>query len=109
MSESRIPDQTISVRLPRKQGKIQHSFIPKIRVELFGAYQFRTNHNRLKRNFYPRPPSRTEERRQWYQTMFRLRLDGRWYGERKYTFLDRAAIAGLLLDAEQLTQIRGRK
>ena len=101
MSELRIRDQKITIEMPRIQGKIQHGLCPKKKIELFGAYQFRTKHNRMTRNFHPTVPILSEDKEAWYLNMFRLRIDGKWHpsGGKKYVFLSRAEISVLLLEA----------
>ena len=100
MSEHRIPDQTIIVKLPRKNGKILHGTLPKKKYELFGAYQFSAEFNRAERNFSPSPPVRNIERTEWYGEMFRLRIDGKWHcpGGAKYEFFTGDQVAKLLLE-----------
>lgn len=98
-NEPRLPDQIISVRAPRINGTIQHGLLPKMRVELFGAYQFRTAHNRKNRNFYPRVPIKKQEKEYWYRSMFRLRINGKWYGtaKAKYHFYSMGQVIEVLL------------
>lgn len=97
-NEPRISDQVISVRAPRVGCKIQHELLPKMRVEIFGAYQFRGKHNRVARNFSPKPPVRAVDRDKWYHTMYRLRIDEAWYSPSnvKYTFFTMQQVIELI-------------
>ncbi len=98
-NEHRIPDQTISIKMGRIRGTIQHGLLPKKRVEIFGAYQFKTAHNRLEANFYPKVPIDADEKKRWYENRFRLRVDGKWHMShgKKYVFLTRKQVSEFLL------------
>lgn len=98
-NEFRIPDQVITVKAPRFQGKIQHELIPAMKIKLYGAYQFRKNHNRLNRNFHPPVPIKYDQKELWYSSMYRLKIDGTWYrpGNAKYQFFTVAEVLKLIL------------
>lgn len=99
-NEPRIPDQIISVRTPRVKRVIQHDLFPEMKVEMFGAYQFKDKHNRMDRNFRPTVPIGFEERKEWYNSMFRLRINGKWHvpGKTKYVFFSKEEVGRLLVD-----------
>jgi len=99
MSELRIPDQTIIVKMPREKGKIIHGALPKRKIEMFGAYQFCSEYDIVERNFQPSPPVFLPNKIKWRDRMFRLRINGKWYSPsgKKYEFFTKAEIAELLL------------
>lgn len=100
MSEIRIADSIIIIKLPRTNGKINHQCCPSKKVEIFSAEQFRKNHRRMDNNFYPKVPIQLRVKRIWYDTMYRLRIGGKWYNPNggKYEFFDKAGIANILVD-----------
>lgn len=69
-------------------------------VELFPAKSFRYNWNPRLRNFDPAPPLRDADREdwwKWWEKLYRVRLNGKWYGEKQFTFMTEIEAAGLLL------------
>jgi len=102
MSDPRIADRVVHVKMPRNKGKIEHGFVPSKKYEMFGAYQFRIKHDRKNRNFSPTVPIRREEKEEWYLGMYRLKINGRWYKPDglKYVFLSPAEIALILVGLE---------
>lgn len=100
MSELRIPDKALSVKNARIMGKIQHGKLPTKRIEMYGAYQFSSEHDRLERNFKPRPPVYPPNRRNWLNTMYRLRINGKWYSPNgvKYEFFSKDQISDMLFE-----------
>ncbi len=97
MSEQRIPDMAFTRTIARENGKIKSGLCKSTRFEVYGAWQFS---QRLDgKNFSGDMPARKSARKEFYKTMFRLRIDGRWYmpGGRKYVFLTLEEIAKMLL------------
>lgn len=91
MSEIRIPDEVI---LRNNQGKIS----PKTcKYELFQATQFAWRWTPLQRGkFHPSPPLNTERRQEFWLSRYRVRLNGRWVGDSKYTLFSREQIADMI-------------
>lgn len=97
MSEQRIPDMAFTRTIAREKSKIQNGSGKSTRFEVYAAWQFS---QRLDgKNFSGDMPARKSARKEFYKTMFRLRINGRWYrpGGRKYVFLTLAEIAKMLL------------
>lgn len=97
MSDERVADMVLRVRLPKKPGK------KTVKIELFHAGQFRYSWSEnLKRRFIPSVPLRYADRdTYWAQQIYRLRIDGRWHGPARYTFLSWRDIVALLEDIER--------
>ncbi len=100
MSEQRLPDMAFSRTIARENGKILSKTEPGKRFELFGAYQFSGKCQSDGKNFYPRPGWRVAERREYFKTMYRLRIDGRWYmpNGRKYVFFGLDEVSKMLVN-----------
>ena len=91
MSEMRIPNMSFCKVLPLYRAKQK-----RVLFQLYEAGQFK---RRLDgRHFSREFPVRKSQREEFYRNMFRLRIDGKWYGKRKYTFFTKREIANLLLE-----------
>ena len=79
MSEIRVAEQTILIKMPRKKGKMEPiCFAPK-KIQIYAARQFKFEFNRGKGNFFPIPPIDREKRKEWNLLYFRLQIDGKWF------------------------------
>lgn len=78
----RVP---VEIILLKKQSK------KTVKVELFSALDWRQNRRPGGRNMYPQPPWRSDG---WWESHYRLRIDGRWYGRsrKKYHFFSRGEV-----------------
>lgn len=96
MSEQRVPDYSILVRLPKKPGN------KTCKIELFRIAQFRTSWSHAKRKkFYPPVPLKFNYANEyWSKELYRVRIDGKWITalifEKKYTFFDWSEIMYLV-------------
>ena len=84
MSEERIPNINMIVRLPRISGN------KSVKIELFSVAQFKSSWSaRATKNFYPKVPHKIKDRDvYWLSEMYRARIDGKWHKpEGGYTFL----------------------
>ncbi len=97
MSDDRIYDLAFTRTIARDEGKLKSKKESK-RFEIYNAGQFKLCLDG--RNFNRSIPVRRHEREEFYRTMFRLRIDGRWYrrGGRNYTFLSFGEILEMLGD-----------
>ncbi len=75
MSEERLPDVLITVKLRSTSGKKLATFC---KFELFEAAQFESNINIREKNFHPMPPGNPIKRKEWLKNYFRVRVDGSW-------------------------------
>lgn len=85
MSEERIYDLSITLKVARVRGKLQS----KVESKLFRAYnagQFKTRLDGA--NFSRQVPARKSERDDFYLNMFRVSIDKKWYepSGRRYQF-----------------------
>lgn len=91
--ELRQPVKTFLLKKPSK---------PTTKIELFPATKWRRVYKPGRQNVFPRPPSLAEERNEFWETIFRLRVDGRWYnpeGKReKYVFFTTQELKELLVE-----------
>lgn len=93
MSEIRIADEVLLHRLHNKQGK------KSIKYELFKSKQFCHHWTPLKRGaFVPSPPLNTVKRHEFWETMFRVRVNGKWKGDAKYSLFRRDEIIKMILE-----------
>ena len=83
MSEKREPIETWKRTTNGKTTKI----------ELFPAHYFAEKWEPGSRLFTPRPPCKTETRIKYWESMFRVRVDGVWFCKCKYTMMNREQIA----------------
>lgn len=98
MSDFRQPDEVITRRLPKNQGK-KHGKIS-TKYELFSAKQWALRWSPADDRFFPKPPLHSEKRKQFWETMYRVRINGRWMiREAHYTLLSRDEIMKLILGA----------
>jgi len=74
MSESRLPNVIYEVSLPGKRGKKE------AKIELFSASQYReyAMSPSCSKRFDPSIPLNIHARREYFKTMFRVRLNGRF-------------------------------
>lgn len=98
MSEDRIPDQAYTRSNARENGKIKNELRSSVRFEIYGAYQFSGCLDGV--NFTKAVPPRREARKVFYKTMYRLRINRRWYkpGGCSYYFMDMEMFSSLLVD-----------
>lgn len=77
--EERVPERTVIIKCVSEEQK--NSRI----LQIFTAIQWRRKYLPGKRNVTPMPPSRDIS---WWQSHYRLRLDGRWMSDSptKYRF-----------------------
>ena len=90
MSEIRTADLIITKYVPDHGGKRRRT-----KYELFAARQFATNWKPSRRNFHPQPALSTEQRQEYWRSMYRVRINGKWYGKTKYSFFSLADVATL--------------
>jgi hypothetical protein len=77
MSELRIPDIVWRWGNAATEGK------KPLRIELFRAEQWQPNWTPYRKTMHPHPPLLNRE---YWQKYFRLRVDGRWHGQRGYKY-----------------------
>ena len=93
MSEERVPNYSILVRLPRNPGNNT------VKIELFAISQFKHSWSAMAtKNFYPRVPHITKDRdAYWLSELYRLRINGKWHKPKgSYTFLTWPQITELI-------------
>lgn len=95
MSDEREPDYIILTRLPKPIGT---KTFKNCKLELFRAEKFKTAWSPSgKDRFIPAVPLRFDDAAKfWESEIYRVRLDGKWHGEKKYTFLDWNGIGQLI-------------
>lgn len=96
MSETRRPYETFTRRLLLNDGKKEGEKC--IKYELFAAKEWALVWSPGDRRFFPAPPSPGLQRKEFWETMVRVRINGRWYKKKAdYHFLTREEVAALLL------------
>ncbi|MBV5330387.1 MAG: hypothetical protein JZU65_22605 [Chlorobium sp.] len=91
MSEIRIPDEIIIRKLPKNDGKRLGKNC--IKIETFKSTQFSHRYSPLRNSrFSPKPPLHSEARRRFWDERCRVRVDGKWIGDVKYTLFYRSEI-----------------
>jgi len=76
MSDKRIPDQKITWTIAREKGKIKK--VPaKVTFKLYSAGQFGSRLDG--KHFDKRIPARRSNRKEFYDTMFRIKINELWY------------------------------
>jgi hypothetical protein len=78
MADRRLADETFIRKLPRKQGKKAGK--SGIKIELFRGTQFASRWFPGDDSFFPKPPLQSQERKEFWERMFRVRMDGKWLG-----------------------------
>lgn len=106
MSEQRIPDKRWVVRNAGIGGKIA---LEKRKSTIFEAYsvgQFAHQCHASGRNFYPNIPAHRDARRKYAETMYRLRVNGRWYkpGGKSYFFMTLEEIGMILVGLKDIEE-----
>jgi hypothetical protein len=81
MNEQRKPSETWFKRLPRKVGQ-KASRKCNLKIELFPVYLWGRWWSPGSSLFSPRLPLRTEDRLEFWQTRYRIRVNGKWVGSR---------------------------
>ncbi len=68
-----------------------------LRIELFRAREWRSGYRPIKRNTIPRPPIRPNMANAYWNSLYRLRIDGRWHrpGKERYAFYTMQEAAGI--------------
>lgn len=86
MSDEREPDYIILVRLPKSLGT---KTFKNCKLELFRANKFKSAWSPSgKDRFIPAVPLKYDDAATfWESELYRVRLDGKWHGKIKYTFL----------------------
>lgn len=90
MSDHRQPIAAFSCRFAGKGGKKTSE---NCRIEIFPATDFALVWEPTGKNFSPRPPLRDADRVAFWETHYRVRVNGRWLVQgAKYTLLNRNEI-----------------
>jgi len=93
MSEIRQPDITITIKLHQKQG---NKLPEKRKLELFSATQFAHRWKPFVRGkFHPSPPLATDRRQEFWETRYRVRINGAWHGSHRYTLFTMEQVWGM--------------
>ena len=98
MSTHLKPVASLSVRVPRKQGKSN------TKIDLFSVSDFEVNYTtQCRSDFYPKVPLGFEDNQlYWISAMYRLRINGRWFCPKaRYSFFRLTKIAELVNEAMQ--------
>ena len=94
MSETRKPDIIWRMYLPQSSGKKLCKICAKF--ELYLARQFALNWRPGSCLFSPYPPLNTDDRQQYWESRYRVRINGQWYSDTaKYQLLTLSEIAVL--------------
>ncbi|MFA7174797.1 MAG: hypothetical protein WC340_15585 [Kiritimatiellia bacterium] len=97
MSELRKPVEIIKLFLPVNAGK-KTGFSCTLRVELYPASCWRNRWEPCSTLFYPKVPLKTSLRRNYWETRYRIRVNGRWRcNHAKYETFTREEILEKLL------------
>jgi len=98
MSDRRKADETYLKRIGRDLMGVNKRGSFSMKVEVFYAYHWAGSWNPPSSLFYPRPPLRTEDRQRYWENMYRLRIDGKWFGiKAKFNMFTRIEIGELLV------------
>ena len=83
--------------LPSDQGKKSSNL--RTKYELFPAKLWAKTWSPMGERFYPKLPLRSEDRKIFWESMFRLLINGKWYQEKaKYCFMSREEAFRLIID-----------
>jgi len=95
VSESRIADVSFTRVIAREKGKLKDKF-ETTRFEIYNAGQFRTRLDG--KHFSKKIPVKKSNRKEFYNTMSRLRIDGKWYNPAggKYEFFTSLQVAEIV-------------
>lgn len=92
MSEYRTPAEIWIKRLPEKDGKKPGVFCS-LKIELFPAHYWAEHWEPGSDLFSPKPPLQSEARKQYWTSRYRIRVNGKWVGDKaKYVTFDKLAI-----------------
>ena len=92
MSEHRQPIEIWTIRLPQIKGKKPPKNC-KQKIELFPAHYWALDWEPGSKFFNPRPPLQGEARKLFWETLYRVRVNGVWKGEgSKYVLLAKSEI-----------------
>lgn len=94
MAEKKIPCEVWKRELPHKQGNKTGKYCA-LKIELFPAHYWADRWQPGSTRFIPKLPLRTSDRTQYYESRFRIRVNGAWVTDRgaKYRMFKRATIA----------------
>lgn len=96
MSDDCRPFEVFHRFLPENDGKKQGEI--RIKYELFTAKTWALVWSPGDRRFFPPLSSDTLTRKEYWDTMIRVRINGRWYRPRgQYQFMTRAEFGAMLL------------
>lgn len=92
MSEVRVPDITLVIRLPRKHGK------KSLKIRLYLAEQFRHSWTPDRADaFTPRVPLKSSDREEyWGKDIYRVMVEGQWMFPGEYRFVELDTIVELI-------------
>jgi len=81
MSERRPSSEIWIKRLPQNEGKKAGDFCT-LKIELFPARFWALKWEPSSTLFYPKPSIQSEKRSEYWLTRFRVRVNGKWLGDR---------------------------
>jgi len=73
-----------------------------VKIELFIADQFRQNWTPCDTRFDPPVPLKTKSRKKYWNRLYRVRINGQWWGKAKYTMITESAAARLLREGNNV-------
>lgn len=105
MSEVRRPVEIIKRFLPVNDGKKAGVFCI-VKVEIFPASCWRDRWEPCSKLFYPKVPLKTSSRKDYWETRYRVRVNGKWRSEKaKYeTYTREEIIEEFLLQKKQASK-----
>jgi hypothetical protein len=96
VSDFRQPIASLSIRLAENRGK---KTAKNCRIEIFPAKDFANAWDPKERLFHPRPPLRSIDRAKFWESRYRVRMNGQWLVlGAKYTLFTRAEILERFFD-----------
>ena len=96
MSEQRKPDEVYLKRVNRDDF-VGRTKAFGMKIEAFLAWHWAMNWTPSSVLFWPKPPLKNDDRRDFWRSMYRVRIDGKWFGKNtKYTLLTRDQFIDLL-------------
>ncbi len=98
MSEHRQPEEVWIKRLPQNEGK-KTAKNCKQKIELFPAHYWALDWEPGSKLFYPKPPLKSGARKEFWDTYYRVRVNGVWLSlvGMKYEFFTKMSIAVMLM------------
>lgn len=101
MSENRDPVEILIQKLPNSDGKKKGCRVA-LKIELFPAHYWAANWFPGSKAWFPKLSIKAESRNEYFETRFRLRINGVWYSPfAKYTTVTKADAIDLLWNIEE--------